>query len=337
MPKGSTRFKDLTGVRFGYSVVLELIDRGGSGKHSQWKCLCDCGQPHKKNSSYINATINNKPKHFGSCKSKCAEDLNKRKQIQENLVVLEILAEELEEKWGIEIGVGTLRQAEDNNWDFYLTGDECINGHIDAKATNRRQCLQCRYNESRSKKAKERGKQWRENNQEYTLEYGKIYYEENAEKIRKRASDWIRNNPERVRERQQQTRSTPEGRLLHNLRNRVNKIMKRIDVVKDSTTLDLLGCDAVKAKEHIQSQFTEGMSWENYGDWDVDHIKPCAAFDLIDPEEQKKAFNYKNLQPLWSTPASALKHSIVIPYEKTNISKGSLYEGERHDYNRQSN
>ena len=288
MPKGSTRFKDLTGVRFGYSVVLELLDRGGSGKHSQWKCLCDCGQPHKKNSSYINATINNKPKHFGSCNSHCAEDLNKRKQIQENLVVLEILAEELEEKWGIEIGVGTLRQAEDNNWEFYLTGDECINGHIDAKATNRRQCLQCRYNESRSKKAKERGKQWRENNQEYTLEYGKIYYEENAEKIRKRASDWIRNNPERVRERQQQTRSTPEGRLLHNLRNRVNKIMKRIDVVKDSTTLDLLGCDAVKAKEHIQSQFTEGMSWENYGDWDVDHIKPCAAFDLIDPEEQKK-------------------------------------------------
>ncbi|KGG20341.1 hypothetical protein [Prochlorococcus marinus] len=125
--------------------------------------------------------------------------------------------------------------------------------------------------------------------------------------------------------------------LLHNLRNRVNKIMKRIDVVKDSTTLDLLGCDAVKAKEHIQSQFTEGMSWENYGDWDVDHIKPCAAFDLIDPEEQKKAFNYKNLQPLWSTPTSALKHSIVIPYEKTNISKGSLFEGERHDYNRQSN
>ena len=50
--------------------------------------------------------------------------------------------------------------------------------------------------------------------------------------------------------------------------------MKRIDVVKDSIMLDLLGCDAAKAKEHIQSQFTEGMSLENYGDWDVDHIKP---------------------------------------------------------------
>ena len=48
MTKGTPRFKDLTGVRFDYSVVLELIDSGGSDKYSQWKYLCDCGQPHKK-------------------------------------------------------------------------------------------------------------------------------------------------------------------------------------------------------------------------------------------------------------------------------------------------
>ena len=103
--------------------------------------------------------------------------------------------------------------------------------------------------------------------------------------------------------------------------------MKRIDVAKDSTSLDLLGCDAVKAKEHIQSQFTKGMSWENYGNWDIDHIKPCSAFDLTNPDDQKQAINYKNLQPSWSTPASALKHSIVVSYDETNFSKGSLHEG----------
>ena len=42
------------------------------------------------------------------------------------------------------------------------------------------------------------------------------------------------------------------------------------------------------------------MSWDNYGDWHIDHIIPCAAFDLTDIEQQKKCFNYKNLQPLWA-------------------------------------
>ena len=329
-----SRMKDLTGVVFGFSKVVNLAEKGGSGKHAKWNCICKCSQPHIKSSVAINDVLKGKEGCYGSCSPKCAHDFLKRQEIESNLVYLKILAKKLEKKWNIKIGIGTLRQAKENNWDFYFTGDKCRNGHVDAKATNRRQCLQCRSDESSSNKAKERGKRWRSENKEHMQEQWKVYYQENAEKIRKRSSDWQKDNPERVKQQREQVRSTPEGRLLHNLRNRLNKIMKRIDVVKDSTTLDLLGCDAVKAKEHIQSQFTEGMSWENYGDWDVDHIKPCAAFDLIDPEEQKKAFNYKNLQPLWSTPASALKHSIVIPYEKTNISKGSLFEGERHYFDR---
>jgi len=44
------------------------------------------------------------------------------------------------------------------------------------------------------------------------------------------------------------------------------------------------------------------MTWDNYGyyGWHIDHIKPCASFDLVDEEEQRKCFNYRNLQPLWS-------------------------------------
>ena len=121
-------FKNLKGLRFGYSVVLELIDRGGKGKTSKWECLCDCGSKHTKTSAFIRATINKNSKCVGSCNAKCGADLNKRKQIQENIVALEILAKGLEEKWGIEIGIGTLRQAQENDWKYYLTGDQCAKG-----------------------------------------------------------------------------------------------------------------------------------------------------------------------------------------------------------------
>jgi hypothetical protein len=51
---------------------------------------------------------------------------------------------------------------------------------------------------------------------------------------------------------------------------------------------------------HLESQFQQGMTKDNYGKWHVDHITPCARFDLTQPTEQKKCFHYTNLQPLWA-------------------------------------
>jgi putative phage-type endonuclease len=58
---------------------------------------------------------------------------------------------------------------------------------------------------------------------------------------------------------------------------------------------DLDECD------FLETKFKEGMTWENHGEWHIDHIKPCASFNLLDDYEQKKCFHYKNLQPLWAT------------------------------------
>ena len=64
--------------------------------------------------------------------------------------------------------------------------------------------------------------------------------------------------------------------------------------------MELTGCTLEELKEHLASKFTEGMTFENYGKWHIDHILPCASFDLLLPEEQPKCFHYTNLQPLWA-------------------------------------
>jgi len=66
----------------------------------------------------------------------------------------------------------------------------------------------------------------------------------------------------------------------------------------------LLGCDVSYAREYLENRFEKGMSWGNYGNdkncWVIDHIIPLSSFDLIDNNQQIKAFNYKNIQPLWA-------------------------------------
>jgi len=87
-------------------------------------------------------------------------------------------------------------------------------------------------------------------------------------------------------------------RILSNLRTRLWKAVK--SNVKSASTKELLGCTVEFLKKHLQSKFKSGMSFENYGKWHVDHIKPCIKFDLSKPEEQHKCFHYTNLQPLWA-------------------------------------
>ena len=71
-------------------------------------------------------------------------------------------------------------------------------------------------------------------------------------------------------------------------------------VNKYSHTMDLVGCSIEELMKHLESQFQDGMSWDNYGEWHIDHIRPCASFDLLNEEEQRACFHYSNLQPLWA-------------------------------------
>ncbi len=61
-----------------------------------------------------------------------------------------------------------------------------------------------------------------------------------------------------------------------------------------------LGCSVDKLKKHLESRFRFGMTWENYGMWHIDHIRPLASFDLTDRVQFLQACHYTNLQPLWA-------------------------------------
>ena len=79
---------------------------------------------------------------------------------------------------------------------------------------------------------------------------------------------------------------------------RIWKALRRINVRKSHRTVDLIGCSYAFLKEHIEKQFTDGMSWEKINSFHLDHIRPLSSFDLTDPEQLKAAFHWTNLQPL---------------------------------------
>lgn len=92
---------------------------------------------------------------------------------------------------------------------------------------------------------------------------------------------------------------TPYLKIVRNLRTKVRKVL--IGINKSASTLQMLGCSIDELKQHLESRFQPGMTWNNYGyyGWHVDHIRPCSSFDFNDPAAQAQCFHYTNLQPLW--------------------------------------
>jgi hypothetical protein len=90
----------------------------------------------------------------------------------------------------------------------------------------------------------------------------------------------------------------PHFKIKQNLSHRIYMALK--GVAKSKKTIDLLGCTIEEFWIHLEKSFKLGMNKENYGKWHVDHIRPCASFDLTKPEEQVKCFHYTNLQALWA-------------------------------------
>ncbi len=172
------------------------------------------------------------------------------------------------------------------------------------------------YGVNNKDKRAAKNKIWRENNKKKIVEGGKNYYKENKEVILnkmkkynkdnkgKRAvshKEWKEKNKEYILLKQRERyKNDINYRLSMNLRNRIIEVLKGKN--KSATTMEFLGCTIEEFKQHLESQFTQGMTLDNHGyyGWHIDHIKPCSLFDLSDPEQQRQCFHYSNMQPLWA-------------------------------------
>lgn len=139
---------------------------------------------------------------------------------------------------------------------------------------------------------------FRTENPGYMKEYNPLYYQKNRDIIIEKIKDYRINNPEKIKEWSRIRERDPLKRLISRLRHRLHSAL--IGECKCAKTIELLGCTPLKLKQYLESQFQEGMTWKNMGEWHVDHIIPCDYFDLSDLEQQRICFNFRNLQPLWA-------------------------------------
>lgn len=90
---------------------------------------------------------------------------------------------------------------------------------------------------------------------------------------------------------------TEQQRIRSHIRSVVYNALKY--TISPSLAEKYLGCSTVFAKEYIQSKFDNGMTWDNWGEWELDHIIPVNTFDLTVEVNTFAVSHYTNLQPLW--------------------------------------
>jgi len=132
---------------------------------------------------------------------------------------------------------------------------------------------------------------WRKENQEHRKKYLKEYREKNADDIRKTKRDYERNRKAR----------DPLYKLISNFRTAIYTVLKESNVDKYGHYFDILQYTPEELIVHLEKQFKDDMTWDNYGIWHVDHKLPITSFDIqeMGDEEFMKCWCLDNLQPMW--------------------------------------
>ena len=187
---------------------------------------------------------------------------------------------------------------------FRIQCKRCVNSQIREDYSLKRKELKKEYYRKNKPAALAQQKAYRENNLEHCKNVSNAWYEKNKDKITKK--ERVRYKERYANDLDYKMRKVLRARVRGAIKDYANK-----GTVKSKKTMDLIGCSLEDLKKHLESQFTDGMSWDNHGEWHIDHIIPCSSFDLSLTEDQERCFCYTNLQPLWAL---------------DNMTKGAKYE-----------
>ena len=158
---------------------------------------------------------------------------------------------------------------------------------------------------------KEKDKQYYLEHKQELKEYKKIYNLKNKIRIAARNKEYKQKNKNKLSQQiKMKYHNDLNFRIKTLVRTRLVKALQHNSKYKK--TNELIGCTIPFLKQYLEKQFKPGMTWDKIGvkGIHIDHIRPCALFDLSDPKQQKQCFHYTNLQPLWA---------------KENLSKGDKY------------
>lgn len=145
------------------------------------------------------------------------------------------------------------------------------------------------------------------NNPDMMKEKLKTYYKNNPEKRKKYRENYKLRKQEQRKERRN---NDPVFNLINRMRCRIWKYLNILEITKKNKTFDIVGCSPEFLKEHLEDQFIDGMSWDNKGDWHIDHIIPLSSAKT--EEELYSLCHYTNLQPLWAEDNLKKSNKIIV-------------------------
>jgi hypothetical protein len=149
-------------------------------------------------------------------------------------------------------------------------------------------------------------KKWRDSNKEYISNKSKTWYEQNKEHRKEYLKEYRENNVDKIRqikrdyERNRKARD-PLYKLISNFRTAIYTVLKESNVDKYGHYFDILQYTPEQLILHLELQFKDTMSWDNYGEWHVDHKLPITHFNISEmgDEEFMRCWSLDNLQPMW--------------------------------------
>jgi len=199
------------------------------------------------------------------------------------------------------------RDAASRGMKRYFTGIPCPAGHISERLVSASACMDCRREHSRSYYKQNREeiiaqkKSYQAERRDQILEKKREYYAKNSERLILEKREWEKKNPylAKMQKKRWQERfySKPQGKATVAIRKMLSRMINCKNPKGSEKAIGYSSSDLVR---NIESKFSEGMTWDNYGEWHIDHKKPISAFIQEGITDPKVINALDNLQPLWA-------------------------------------